>query len=87
MIKFDYKVCEFISEEMYFFTYYDFCDNRKQLKKLYKSMSKPEQKFYMWYVYANIHCNETYKNFIWDYLNDYIDDCELLEKKKFYKAK
>lgn len=87
MIKFDYSVCEFISDEMYFFTYYDFCDNRKQIKKLYKMMSKQEQKFYMWYVYANIHCNETYKNFIWDYLNDYIDDLELLEKKKFYKAR
>lgn len=84
---FDFSICEFINEMMWFFTYYDFCDSNKQIKRMFKNLGKHEKQFYKWYVYANIHMDLHYKNVIWDYLNDYIDENYLLEKKRFYKAK
>ena len=44
--------------------------------------------FYKYYVYANIHMNEMFKNRIWSYLNDYDEfGIELLKAKKIYKTK
>ena len=45
--------------------------------------------FYKWYIFANIHMNETYKNAIWDYLNQFEEyyEINLLNLKRFYKAK
>lgn len=84
----DFSICEFIEETMWFFTYYDFCDNRKQIKREFDKLTIQQKKFYKWYVYANIHMNETYKNYIWSYLNDYdLNGIELLNAKKFYHAK
>lgn len=83
----DFSVCEFIHENLNFYTYYDFCDNRKAIKRLFKELNKNAKLFYMWYVYANIHMNETFKNAIWDYLNGYDDGSHLLELKKIYRAK
>lgn len=86
--KIDFSICEFIEENMWFFTYYDFCDNRKYIKKLFDGLNKQQKKFYKWYVYANIHTNETYKNYIWDYLNGYDETgANLLNAKKFYREK
>lgn len=83
----DFSDCEFIEEQMKFYTFYDFCDNRYILRILFRSLNRNAKQFYKWYVYANIHTNETYKNAIWDYLNDFIDDAQLLEMKIRYRAK
>lgn len=83
----DFSICPFIKENMWFFTYYDFCDNRKLLKKMYQELKEEAKQFYKWYVYANIHMDLTYKNKIWDYLNGYDEGSELLKGKQFYKAK
>lgn len=83
----DFSECEFIYENMRFYTYYDFCGNRKVIKELYNKLEKNAKRFYRWYVYANIHMNETYKNAIWDYLNGYDDGTNLLNIKRFYKAR
>lgn len=90
MIYTDFSECEFIGKEMWYYTFFDFCKNCSAIKYLFsKKLSNAGKKFYMWYVYANIHMNETYKNAIWDYLN--CDDPEyynrLLELQKQYKAK
>ena len=69
MVDYDFRTCEFISKKMRFITYFDFCDKCDIIKKLYKGLSSSEQLFYKWYIYANIHMNETYKNAIWDFLN------------------
>lgn len=84
----DFSICEFIKDKMWFFTYYDFCDNRQSIRENFQEMSKNEKLFYKWYVYANIHMNETFKNAIWDYLN-FVDSygIELLKLMRFYKAK
>ncbi len=83
----DYSICPFIKENMWFFTYYDFCDNRKVLKKMYNELDKNAKQFYKWYVYSNIHMDLTYKNKIWDYLNGFDEGSELLKGKQFYKAR
>ena len=83
----DFSVCDFIDENMWFFTYYDFCDNRKQIKELFGTLTRQQKRFYQWYVYANIHMNETFKNRIWDYLNDYDRGEELMKAKRFYREK
>lgn len=80
--------CKFIDNEMQFITYIDFCENRKAIKQLFKSLSTNGKLFYKWYVYANIHTNEFYKNKIWDYLNDYDEyGIELLKQLSKYKVK
>ena len=84
----DFSICEFIEERMWFFTYYDFCDNRIQIKRLFDNLTRQEKMFYKWYIYANIHMNEIFKNKIWDYLNE--DDLygeELMRAKRFYRGK
>lgn len=83
----DFSICPYIKDNMWFFTYYDFCDNRKVLKKMYEELEETAQQFYKWYVYANIHMDICYKNKIWDYLNGYDNGEELLKAKRFYKAR
>ena len=85
--KIDFSECEFIDSKMKIYTYYDFCDNRKVIKMSFNKLSRNAQKFYMWYVYSNTHINLTYKNAIWDYLNDFESDERILELKKNYSAK
>ena len=86
--KTDFSICEFIEERMWFFTYYDFCDNRIQIKRLFDNLTLQEKMFYKWYVYANIHMNDMFKNKIWDYLNEYdLHGEELMRAKRFYRAK
>ena len=70
----DFSVCSFIKNELSFLTYYDFCKNAKILKAYYNALNKDAQIFYKWYVYANIHMDETFKNYVWNYLNS--DDPE-----------
>lgn len=85
----DFSICKFIKENMWFFTYYDFCDNRKEIKSMYKFLHPNAKLFYKWYLYSNIHMTEHFKNLIWTYLN--FDDVEyemdLLNAKKIYKVK
>lgn len=85
----NFSECEFIDREMWFYTYYDFCDQCYQIKKLFNKLSRNGRKFYMWYVYSNVHMQEYFKNAIWDYLN--CDDVEcyehLINLKKNYKVK
>lgn len=86
--KVDFSVCEFIDENMWFFTYADFCENRAIIKRMFDSLKYPGKKFYMWYVYANVHTSEQQKNKIWNYLNGYdYNGEELLQALEFYKHK
>lgn len=41
--KTDFSICEFIEENMWFFTYYDFCDNRKYIKRLFDGLNKQQK--------------------------------------------
>lgn len=85
----DFSKCEFINEIMSFYTYYDFCDDCKRIKKLYQALDRNAKLFYKWYLYANTHIDLYYKNIMWEYLNN--EDKEiynkLIELKKKYKSK
>lgn len=83
----DFSDCEFINEEMKFYTFYDFCDNRLGLKYLFNKLNRNAKRFYMWYVYSNIHMDLLFKNAIWDYLNNFVEESRILELKKQYRAK
>lgn len=86
MIKTDFSQCRFIHENMWFITYTDFCMNRNAIKRLYEQLNEDGREFYMWYVYANIHMKENFKNAIWDYLNGYdLNAVELMRLLRFYK--
>lgn len=85
----DFTSCQFINEFLCFLTYFDFCKNAKLIKVYYNALDDNAKRFYKWYVYANIHMDEVYKNYIWNYLNSsdeqsYID---LLDRLNKYKVK
>lgn len=76
--KIDFSQCRFIHDNMWFFTYQDFCANRKVIKRMFKELDRDGKMFYMWYVYANIHMDEQRKNRIWDYLNSDEPEYEMM---------
>lgn len=82
----DFSQCEFIEENMQFMTYIDFCNNKYIIKHLFEQLDDNGKIFYKWYVYANIHMKETFKNAIWDYLNGYdLNGIELMRITRIYK--
>lgn len=78
----DFSVCPFIRENMWFFTFNDFYENRKVIKRMYQELKDDAKLFYKWYVYANIDIGTKTKNRIWGYLNGDIDDNKLMNTKK-----
>ena len=89
MMYVDFSECEFINNEMSYYTYYDFCNNCSAIKRLFKKLTNNGKRFYLWYVYANTHMKEFHKNAIWDYLN--FDEPEyynhLIQLEKQYKVR
>ena len=83
MIYDDFSECEFIENQLKFYTYIDFLDHRFIIKKKFNNLTKNGRIFYKYYVYANTHINLNQKNKIWDYLNGYDDGRELLRIAKF----
>lgn len=85
----DFSTCRFIKENMYFYTYTDFCNASKRLKAMYDTLDENQRLFYKWYIYANIHMSEFFKNLIWNYLNNNEPEAfiELISNKKNYRAK
>lgn len=85
----DFSICPFIENVLCFLNYYDFCKNAKIIKAYYDGLENDAKRFYKWYVYANIHMTEYYKDKIWDYLN--CSDPEyytiLIESMNKYKAR
>lgn len=74
----DFSECEFIHKEMTIYTFDDFYKDRYVIKKQFEQLTKNGKRFYMWYVFSNTHMSLTKKNAIWDYINDYKNDEELL---------
>ena len=84
----DFTECLFIKKELCYLDYIEFCKNAIVLKLNYKELSKNGKIFYKWYVYANIHMTEYFKNIIWEYLNNdeqiyYINLINNISKYKF----
>ena len=85
----DLKTCDFIQEYLRFITYIDFCNNARIIKYHYSTMDDREKRMYKWYVYANIHMIEKYKDLIWRYLNSEEPETyvELIMSKRTYRIK
>lgn len=66
----DFTECSFIKKELCFLDYTEFCKNAFAIKKMYKELTKNGKIFFKWYVYANIHMTEYFKNNIWEFLNN-----------------
>ena len=84
----DFEECIFIKKELCFLDYIDFCNNAKAIKELYKKLSYNGKIFYKWYLYANIHMKENFKDLIWEYLNNdeysvYVEMINNINKYKF----
>ena len=56
---------------------------------MYEFLHPNAKLFYKWYVYANVHMAEHFKNAIWEYLNNPDDEyyIHLIELKKQYRVK
>ena len=85
----DFTICPFIESQMWIVTYDDFVGRRFGIKRLYNDLDKNAKIFYKWYVYCNVHMNETYKNAIWNYLNndEVFYESELKRLQKSYRAR
>lgn len=85
----DFSACPFIKEQLCFVTLIDFCNNAINIKLNYMGLNKDAKIFYKWYVYANIHMSEFFKDKIWDYLNNNEIEyyLELIEALKKYKVR
>lgn len=83
----DFSECEFINEQMKYYTFIDFCKDCEIIKAQYDTLTKNGKRFAMWYVYANTHMGLKHKNAIWNYLNDYIDKDELYYFIQYYRDK
>ena len=86
-MKEDFSDCKLILQELTFYTYNDFCDNRNIIKREYKKLNDTQKLFYHYYIYANQHMRLTYKDRIKDFLEDDCTEEDLLNILKFYKAK
>lgn len=66
----DFSACPFLKEELCFITYEDFCNNATIIKLIFEGLERDAKIFYKWYVYANIHMTEFFKDKIWNFLNN-----------------
>lgn len=78
----DFSECEFINSEMKFYSYQDFCNNKRGIKRLYERLSKNGKLFYMWYLYSNTHLSMGQKNKAWDWINNYCSSEDLIKYNK-----
>ena len=85
----DFTCCPFIENVLCFLTYFDFCENAKIIKAYYDALEDEAKRFYKWYVYANIHMAEYYKDSIWEYLNNSDPECyiKLIENLNKYRVR
>lgn len=60
----------FVSEDMKFIDFKDFCKRRDIIKYAFVSLSLDEKQVYKWYVYSNRLLLEWKCDKIWEFLNE-----------------
>ena len=83
----DLSDCKFLDIDLRFYTYTEFCSKNRLIKKKYERLNDVQKTFYHYYIYANQHMTQTYKDRIQEYLNDDCDEKELYNIIKFYKPR
>lgn len=68
MTKKEFQECEYVRDNMKFYTYEDFCKNKLIIKKMYDKLEY--KTFYKWYVYSHCNISWTLLDEIWIFLNN-----------------
>lgn len=76
-----YSSCEFIQEELQFYSFQDFVEEAFRIKKIFQKIDDRTKKLYQWYVFAN-HIGYSHKCLIWNFLNNYNTYDDLLSNIK-----
>jgi len=86
-MKEDFSDCRILDEILTFYTYVDFCNKSNLIKSKYQKLNDTQKMFYHYYIYANQHMTQTYKDRIQEFLNDDCTKDELDNIIKFYKPR
>lgn len=86
-MKEDFSDCRILDETLTFYTYTEFCKKSNKIKFKYERLNETQKMFYHYYIYANQHMTQTYKDRIQEFLNDDCTKEELLNIIKFYKPR
>jgi hypothetical protein len=86
-MKEDFSDCRILDEVLTFYTYTEFCSRCNYIKYKYKKLNSNQKMFYHYYIYANQHMTQTYKDRIKDFLNDDCSQADLENIIKFYKPR
>lgn len=73
--------------DMLYYTFDDFVNKREYLKQEYDKKDNDFKILYNMYVESRPWLAEKYRHCIWDYLNDYVTESDLLEKYNEYLLK
>ena len=65
---------EIIDKRLLFYGFEHFFKRRLIIKALLATKTREEKKIYRWYLYAAPFITDTVKNYMWDYLQGYIDE-------------
>lgn len=74
------KECKFIDRELRFLNFSEFVKDRVLIKSIFVNLKT--KIFYHWYIEANTHLNNKQKIFIWEYLNNDIEERDVFETIK-----
>lgn len=86
-MKEDFSDCRILDEILTFYTYNEFCNKSELIKSKYKDLNATQKMFYHYYIYANQHMTQTYKDRIMEYLNEDCTKEDLDNIIKFYKPR
>lgn len=75
---------EIIDERLVFYGLDHFYKKRLVIKAILRTKTWRERVVYQWYVYSRPFINETFKNNIWDYLQDYMSEADFVLNYRYY---
>lgn len=68
-----YKACDFIKEEMQFYSLKDFWKNSDNIRYYFYNCDSHIRQLYQWYVFANPNVSVKQKEMIWEYITSYYE--------------
>lgn len=72
-----------VYDNMKFFGYRGFYDNRYKFKGLYEHLSMTDKYLYKYYVYSRRYLKERTCNIIWEFLNATDDELEAIDSRLY----
>lgn len=81
-----YILSEFFGRDMLFYTFEDFMKVRTYIKEQYALKPYEYKVMYNLYIESRPWIKEYYRGCIWDYLNDYLTEQEIISNYMQYKS-